>query len=85
MRSLAGLPGRLLSKVSQLEAEVSMIIDQPILNWLTAQAKASPRLRMNLDLRYSPTDHKSSIKDDVVGSGFRGPGIGRAQVKHIIG
>ena len=33
-----------------------MIIDQHTLDALTAQAKASPRLRMNLDLRNSPAD-----------------------------
>ena len=33
-----------------------MIIDQHTLDALTAQAKASPRLRMNLDLRNSPED-----------------------------
>ena len=33
-----------------------MIIDQQALDELTARAKASPRLRMNLDLRNSPTD-----------------------------
>ncbi len=33
-----------------------MIIDQRIIDELTAQAKASPRLRMNLDLRNSPSD-----------------------------
>ena len=33
-----------------------MIIDQHTLDTLTAQAKASPRLRMNLDLRNSPED-----------------------------
>ena len=33
-----------------------MIIDQHILDALTEQAKASPRLRMNLDLRNSPSD-----------------------------
>jgi len=33
-----------------------MIIDQKLLDSLTAQAKASPRLRMNLDLRNSPSD-----------------------------
>ena len=33
-----------------------MIIDQKVLDDLTAQAKASPRLRMNLDLRNSPAD-----------------------------
>lgn len=33
-----------------------MKITQAILDDLTAQAKASPRLRMNLDLRNSPSD-----------------------------
>ena len=33
-----------------------MIVDQLILDALTAQAKASPRLRMNLDLRNSLED-----------------------------
>ena len=33
-----------------------MIIDQHIIDDLTAQAKASPRLRMNLDLRNSSSD-----------------------------
>ena len=33
-----------------------MIITQQILDELTAQAKASPRLRMNLDLRNGPED-----------------------------
>ena len=33
-----------------------MKITQALLNDLTAQAKASPRLRMNLDLRNSPED-----------------------------
>ena len=33
-----------------------MIIDQHVLDALTAQAKALPRLRMNLDLRNSPSD-----------------------------
>lgn len=33
-----------------------MIIDQQTLDYLTAQAKESPRLRMNLDLRNSPED-----------------------------
>ena len=32
------------------------IIDEHTLDALTAQAKASPRLRMNLDLRNSPED-----------------------------
>ena len=33
-----------------------MIINQHVLDELTARAKASPRLRMNLDLRNSPED-----------------------------
>ena len=33
-----------------------MIIDQQVLDELTARAKESPRLRMNLDLRNSPED-----------------------------
>ena len=33
-----------------------MIIDNDVLDNLTAQAKVSPRLRMNLDLRNSPSD-----------------------------
>ena len=33
-----------------------MIFDKNVLDTLTAQAQASPRLRMNLDLRNSPTD-----------------------------
>lgn len=53
MRSLARLFGRLLSEVSQLEAEVGMIIGQNILDELAAQAKDSPRLRM----RTAPCDY----------------------------
>ena len=33
-----------------------MVVDKKILDELTAQAKASPRLRMNLDFRNSPED-----------------------------
>ena len=33
-----------------------MVINKEILDDLSAQAKASPRLRMNLDLRNSPSD-----------------------------
>ena len=33
-----------------------MVIDKEVLDNLTAQAKASPRLRMNMDLRISPSD-----------------------------
>ncbi len=38
-----------------------MTIDQQILDKLTAQAKASPRLRMNLDLRNSPEDRSQRM------------------------
>jgi len=38
-----------------------MIIDKHILDELTAQAKASPRLRMNLDLRNSPADQSQRM------------------------
>ena len=33
-----------------------MLVDQTVLDELTARAKESPRLRMNLDLRNSPAD-----------------------------
>ncbi len=33
-----------------------MVVDKKILDELTASAKASPRLRMNLDLRNGPED-----------------------------
>ena len=38
-----------------------MIIDQHTLDNLTAQAKESPRLRMNLDLRNSPDDQSQRM------------------------
>ena len=38
-----------------------MIIDKTTLDSLTAQAKASPRLRMNLDLRNSPADQSQRM------------------------
>ena len=37
------------------------IIDKKVLDELTAQAKASPRLRMNLDLRNSPEDQSQRM------------------------
>ena len=37
------------------------IIDEHTLNALTAQAMASPRLRMNLDLRNSPEDQSQRM------------------------
>ena len=33
-----------------------MLVDQTVLDALTARAKESPRLRMNLDIRNSPAD-----------------------------
>ncbi len=39
MQSSAGWPGRLLSEVSQLEAEVSMIIGQYMLGEQTTQVE----------------------------------------------
>ena len=41
---------------SSAEAEYYMIIDQKILDSLTAAAKDSPQLRMNYDLRNTPKD-----------------------------
>ena len=38
-----------------------MIIDRQVLDALTAQAKASPRFRMNLDLRNSPADQSQRM------------------------
>ena len=38
-----------------------MVVDTDVLDSLTAQAKASPRLRMNLDLRNSPADQSQRM------------------------
>ncbi len=38
-----------------------MLISTAVLDELTAQAKASPRLRMNLDLRNTPEDHSQRM------------------------
>lgn len=38
-----------------------MIIDKEVLDNLTAQAKASPRLRMNMDLRNSAADQSQRM------------------------
>jgi cupin fold WbuC family metalloprotein len=40
----------------KIEDSINMVITQSILDELTAQAKASPRLRMNMDLRNGPED-----------------------------
>lgn len=38
-----------------------MVINQTLLDQLTKQAKASPRLRMNLDLRNTPEDNSQRM------------------------
>lgn len=38
-----------------------MVINKQILDELTAQAKSSPRLRMNMDLRNSPDDQSQRM------------------------
>ena len=38
-----------------------MFIDKPLLDTITAQAKSSPRLRMNYDLRNNPEDHSQRM------------------------
>ena len=38
-----------------------MVFDKQLLDDLTAQAKASPRLRMNLDLRTTPEDQSQRM------------------------
>ena len=38
-----------------------MLINQQLLDSLTTQAKASPRLRMNLDLRNTPADQSQRM------------------------
>ena len=43
------------------EGKYDMIIDKHILDELTARAKESPRLRMNLDLRNSPADQSQRM------------------------
>jgi cupin fold WbuC family metalloprotein len=40
----------------KIEDSINMVITQSILDELTMQAKASPRLRMNMDLRNGPED-----------------------------
>jgi len=51
-----------------------MIIDNKILDELTAQAKASTRLRMNLDLRNSAADQSQRMLNAL--EGLRCPYIG---------
>lgn len=38
-----------------------MFIDKPLLDTITAQAKSSPRLRMNYDLRNNPEDQSQRM------------------------
>ena len=42
-------------------SEKMTIIDDSLLDQLSDEAKASPRLRMNLDLRNSPEDHSQRM------------------------
>ena len=42
-----------------------MIISQKLLDGLSAQAKASPRLRMNMDLRNSSSDGSQRMLSDI--------------------
>lgn len=44
-----------------IETCIDMIIDQTVLDKLTAQAKVSPRLRMNYDLRNSSEDQSQRM------------------------
>ena len=44
-------------------------ISQAVLDKLTAEAKASPRLRMNLDLRNSAEDQSSGLPSRQIGLG----------------
>ena len=41
--------------------KLKMLIDTKLLDELTAQAKASPKLRMNLDLRNTPDDQSQRM------------------------
>ncbi len=49
------------SSLGYFDVERKMLIDTKLLNALTAQAKASPRLRMNLDLRNTPEDQSQRM------------------------
>ena len=49
------------SSLGYFDVERKMLIDTKLLNALTAQAKASPRLRMNLDLRNTPADQSQRM------------------------
>jgi len=49
------------SQLSTLNSTLQVLIDQELLDSLTAQAKTSPRLRMNLDLRNTPADQSQRM------------------------
>lgn len=46
-----------------------MIVDKKILDELSAQAKASPRLRQAMDLRNSPEDRSVAADAECPGTG----------------
>lgn len=46
----------IVDKIKEAIVDQTLVIDQNLMDSLTAQAKASPRLRMNLDLRNTPED-----------------------------
>ena len=48
--------GRMIRKGRRIFCNIVIKIDNILLDNLTAQAQASPRLRMNLDLRNSDAD-----------------------------
>lgn len=52
---------RLRSFCANTNQELEMVINQALLDILTEQAKASPRLRMNLDLRNSADDQSQRM------------------------
>ena len=49
------------SKLSTLNFTLPVLIDKKLLDVLTEQAKASPRLRMNYDLRNTPADQSQRM------------------------
>ena len=55
------LSGVSIQELIQEEHSIPFIIDTAIIDDLSAQAKSSPRLRMNLDLRNSPEDQSQRM------------------------
>ena len=53
--------GRSHRKLSILNISLQVLINKNLLDSLTAQAKASPRLRMNYDLRNTPADQSQRM------------------------